>query len=89
VEPFVLVPDNLVANNGKGSTPNGAFAQLPASMFTRIFGSSWLPNLPVQGGWNPGLPARTEGFKKGQATIADTMVYDNSSDTPDFVGKGL
>jgi hypothetical protein len=88
VDPFVLWPYNLADPKLDGLQNIKGFLQLPAIMFTRLFGMSWLPNLPSKGGWNPVLPPRAEGFAKGQASLADTMVFQRGPsatipDTPD------
>lgn len=81
VEPFVLWPYNLANPKLEGLKNIKGFLQLPANPFTRIFGTSWLPNLPIKGGWNPELPPRSEGFSKGQAKLAETIIYDRESQT--------
>eukprot|EP00884_Botryococcus_braunii_P009545 jgi/Botrbrau1/18592/Bobra.0367s0034.1 len=76
VNPFVLWPYNLDNPSVDGLDGLRGFLQLPAHMFTRIFGSSWLPNLPIRGGWNPELAPRSEGLRKGQLAVADAIIYE-------------
>ncbi len=69
VTPFVLWPWDLnnPSLNGLGSLEG--FLSLPASLFARIFNTSWAPNLAVRGGWDPAFPPDQEGLPQNVSSI--------------------
>jgi hypothetical protein len=81
VDPFILWPYNLASPSLNGLPSLMGFAQVPAAPFEPMFGTSWLPNRPARGGWDPQYPGVQEGLAPGVNSIAQHLAHLESNAT--------